>query len=106
MTVKMAFAQEYYVWIPLRGGILAATSSGFLPEKKLFSGDFIEKNRELYVNLTILAGFFANNQSKIIAATFRNMESTRLDGLYIYEDKSFLLKSIFRKLYLKNLKKC
>ena len=46
---------------PRAVAILAVTSSGFLPvrlvEKKLFSGDFIGKNRELYVNLTILAVF-------------------------------------------------
>ena len=60
--------------------------------KKLFSGDFIRKNRELHVNLTILAGFFAITRSKIIAATFRKMEKTRLDELYIYVDKNFLLK--------------
>ena len=29
--------------------------------KILFSGDFIRKNRELYVNLTLLASFFRNN---------------------------------------------
>ena len=53
---------------------------------------FLKKNRELYVNLTILAGFFTIAQSKLIRATFRNMEKTRLDELFIYVDKNFLLK--------------
>ena len=74
--------------------------------KKLFSGDFIRKNCELYVNLTILGGFFAITRLRIIAATFRNVEKTRLNELYINVDKIFLLKWIFRKLYLKNWKKC
>ena len=76
--------------------ILAATSSGFLPvslvEKSCFLVILLRKNRELYVNLTILAGFFAITRLKIIAATFRNMEKTRLDELYIYVDNNFLLK--------------
>ena len=78
---------------PCAAAILAATSSGFLPVrtscwKKLFSGDVITKNHKLYVNLTILAGFFAITQSKIIALTFRKMEKMRLDELYIYVDKN------------------
>ena len=92
----MGAAQEYNVGIPRAGAILAATSSGFLPvrlvKKKLFSGDFIRKNRELYVNMTILAGFFTITLSKIFAAKFRNMKKTRLKELYIYVDKNFLLK--------------
>ena len=95
---------------PCAAVILAFTSSGFLPVrtscwKKLFFGDFIMKNHKLYVNLTILAGFFAITRSKIIASTFRKMEKTRIDEFYIYVVKIFLLKLIFRKLYSKKLKK-
>ena len=67
---------------------------------------FIKKNRVLYVNWTILAGFYVITRPKIIAATFQKMEKTRLNELDIYVDKDFLLKWIFWKLYLKNWKKC
>ena len=56
---------------------------------KLFSGDVIKNNRVVYVNLTILAGFFAITQLKITAVTLRKMEKARLDELYIYEVKNF-----------------
>ena len=60
--------------------------------KSLFLVIFLKKNRELYVNLTILAGFFAITRLKAIAEKFRMMEKTRLDEFYIYVDKNFLLK--------------
>ena len=93
----MAAAQEYYVFVPLRGAHLAATSSVFLPVrtscwKKLFSGDFIRKNHKLYVNLTIYGAIFVITRLKIIAATFQKHEKARLDELYIYVVKIFLLK--------------
>ena len=93
--------------IALRGGHLSCHFLGIFPVrtscwKKLFFGDFIMENHKIYVILTILAGFFAITRLKIIAATFRNMEKTRLNELYINVDKNFLLKWIFRKFYLKN----
>ena len=50
---------------------------------------FIKKNRVLYVNLTILAGFYVITRPKIIAETFQKMEKTRLDEFHIYVDKNF-----------------
>ena len=57
--------------------------------------------------MTILAGFVAITQSKIIAATFRTMEKTRLDELYIYvvfSSKMNISNVIFKKLKKKMLK--
>ena len=106
----MTAAQEYFDRYPCAAVFLAATSSGIilvLPiEKSYFLVIFIMKNREVYVNLTVLASFFTITRLKIIAATFRNMKKTRLNELYIYVVKIFLLKLIFRKLYSKNWKKC
>ena len=104
LTCMRAFLKKWQLrWPPRRNiiseypcavGILAATSSGFLTVR------LVEKSYSLVillgkianVNLTILASFFAITQSKIIAATFRNMEKTRLDELYIYVGNDFLLK--------------
>ena len=90
---------------PCGAAILAATSYRILPvrrvEKSYFLVILLGKIAN-YVNLTILAVFFAITRMKIIAATFRNMEQTRLDALNIYVVKIFLLKLIFRKLYSKN----
>ena len=61
---------------------------------------FIKKNRELYENLIILAG-----QLTIIAEKFQQLEKMRLGEIYIYVVENFLLKWIFRQLYLKKLKK-
>ena len=66
MTAKMAAAQEYYVWIPLRGGHLSCHFFGISSctscWKKLFSGDFIGKIRELIIcKFDHFSLFFHNN---------------------------------------------
>ena len=58
----MAAAQEYYVSVPLRGRhvdchIFEKFSLYVLLKKSYFLVSFIKKNRELYENLIILAGF-------------------------------------------------
>ena len=39
----------------------------------------------IFVNLTILDGFFVITRLKIVAANLRKMEKTRLDERYIYD---------------------
>ena len=73
MAAKMVAAQEYYFLVPRRGGHLSChffrISHCTSCWKKLLSGDFIRKNRELCVNLTILVGFFAITRLKFIERT-------------------------------------
>ena len=74
----MAASQDYYVWVPLRGGhpschLLWNSPRTSFEKSYLFSFDN-KKNVEFYVNMTILARSFTIARLKIVAATFRKMK--------------------------------
>ena len=53
--------------------------------KKPFLLISVKKNRDLFVNLTFLVGFFAITRTKIIAAKFRTMK--KMPVLYLCRQK-------------------
>ena len=90
----MAAAQEYYVWVVLRGSHLSffyKFSSYVFLKKSIFLRFLLRCS----THENILAGFFDITQLKIIADEIRKLEKTRLNELYIYVDKIFFLNEYF-----------
>ena len=86
----MATAQEYYIWVPLRGSHLSCHFFGISPWtscwKKLFSGDFIRKNRKLHRS-TKLTQLFVLKQNHLFPYSFGSLSPSPESPFFFFPSR-------------------